>query len=136
MAISLRRPGSLGAAAALIAASVTAVAVNSTGAPADTGASCGVTYTIAWQTPSDSPPDFGATVTVTNNSSYPISGWTVTWAYTAGQSIVAGSAYSANVTQERRGRRRPATAAGSAGTSAVMSGRSSPSLLSLARRGR
>jgi hypothetical protein len=36
---------------------------------------------------------------VTNNSAYPISGWTVTWAYTAGQSIVAGSAYSANVTQ-------------------------------------
>jgi hypothetical protein len=99
MASSFRRPGSVGAAAALIAATVTAVAVNSTRAPADTGASCGVAYTIAWQTPSDSPPDFGATVTVTNNSPYPISGWAVTWSFTAGQAIVAGSAYSANVTQ-------------------------------------
>ena len=99
MAISFWRRGSLGVAAMLIAATVTAVAVDSTRAPADTGASCGVAYTIAWQTPSDSPPDFGATVTVTNNSPYPISGWTVSWTYTAGQSIVAGSAYSANVTQ-------------------------------------
>ncbi len=99
MAISFRRRGSLGVAAALIAATVTAVAGTSTRAPADTGAACGVSYTIAWQTPSNSPPDFGATVTVTNNSSYPISDWTVTWAFTAGQSIVAGSAYSANVTQ-------------------------------------
>src|ERR1700733_9894779 len=78
MTISYRRPGRLGAAVALIAASVTAVAVNSTSAPADTGAACGVAYTIAWQTPSDSPPDFGATVTVTNNASYAISGWSVT----------------------------------------------------------
>src|SRR5215472_13063059 len=99
MAISFRRRGSLGVATILIAAAVTAVAVNSTRAPADTGASCGVAYTIAWQTPSDNPPDFGATVTVTNNSPYPISGWTVSWSYTAGQSIVPGSAYSANVTQ-------------------------------------
>ena len=65
--------------------------MNSTRAPADTGASCGVSYAIAWQTPSDSPPDFGATVTVTNNSPYPISGWTVSWSFTAGQTIVAGS---------------------------------------------
>src|SRR5580704_17122084 len=89
MRTSLRRRGGLAAA----------LAVTSAPAPADTGAACGVAYAIAWQTPSDSPPDFGATVTVTNNSSYPISGWSVTWAYTAGQSIVAGSAYSANVTQ-------------------------------------
>jgi len=99
MALSLRRRGSLSVAAALLAATVTAVAGTGTRAPADTGASCGVAYTIAWQTPSDSPPDFGATVTVTNNSSYPISDWTVTWTYTAGQSIIPGSAYSANVTQ-------------------------------------
>jgi cellulose binding protein with CBM2 domain len=99
MAITFRRRGSLCVATVLIAATVTAVAGTSTRAPADTGASCGVTYTIAWQTPSDSPPDFGATVTVTNNSPYPISGWTVSWNYTAGQTIVAGSAYSANVTQ-------------------------------------
>src|SRR5215472_7767527 len=99
MAISFRRRGSLGVATILIAAAVTAVAVNSTRAPADTGASCGVAYTIAWQTPSDSPPDFGATVTVTNNSPYPISGWTVSWTFTAGQSIVAGSGYSANLAE-------------------------------------
>jgi hypothetical protein len=100
MRTSLRRRGGLAAAAALTAAAtVAALAVTSAPAPADTGAACGVAYAIAWQTPSDSPPDFGATVTVTNNSSYPISGWSVTWAYTAGQSIVAGSAYSANVTQ-------------------------------------
>jgi cellulose binding protein with CBM2 domain len=100
MGTFLRRRSGLAAAAGLTAATVVAaVTVTTARAPADTGAACGVTYTVAWQTPSDSPPDFGATVTVTNNSAYPISGWTVTWAYTAGQSIVAGSAYSANVTQ-------------------------------------
>jgi hypothetical protein len=92
MAMSFRCRSSLGVAAMLIAAAVTAVAVNSTRAPADTGASCGVAYTIAWQTPSDSPPDFGATVTVTNNSPYPISGWTVSWTYTAWQNFITSPA--------------------------------------------
>ena len=81
------------------AATVAAVSTGTTRAPADTGAACAATYTIAWQTPSNSPPDFGVTVTVTNNASYPISDWTVTWSYTAGQTVVSGSAYSANVSQ-------------------------------------
>src|SRR6266851_7719207 len=83
----------------IAAASVVAVAASATRAPADTGAACGVTYTIGWQTPSNSSPDFGATVTVTNNSSYAISTWTVTLTVTAGQTLVAGSAYSAVAAQ-------------------------------------
>jgi len=95
-----RRWGSTALAIALAAAAAgTAVATNAAPAPADTGAACGVSYTIGWQTPSNSPPDFGAAVTVTNNSSYPISTWTVTWSFTAGQTIVPGSPYSANVSQ-------------------------------------
>jgi hypothetical protein len=95
-----RRWGSTALAIALAAAAaVTAVATNAAPAPADTGAACGVSYTIGWQTPSNSPPDFGAAVTVTNNSSYPISTWTVSWSFTAGQTIVPGSPYSANVSQ-------------------------------------
>jgi len=81
------------------ATAVTGAVVTATPAPADTGASCGATFTIGWQTPSNSPPDFGATVTVTNNSSYTIQTWTVSWTFTAGQTIVAGSPYSADVTQ-------------------------------------
>jgi len=73
--------------------------LSATRAPADTGATCNVNYTIAWQTPSNNPPDFGATVTITNTSAYPISNWTATWTFSAGQTIVAGTAYSANVTQ-------------------------------------
>jgi hypothetical protein len=107
-----RRWGSATLAIALVmAAAVTAIATSAAPAPADTGASCGVNYTIGWQTPSNNPPDFGAAVTVTNNSSYPISTWTVTWTYTAGQTIVAGSPYSANVTQN--GTRVTATPGGS-----------------------
>ncbi len=82
-----------------VATVVTGVVMTAAPAPADTGASCGATFTIAWQTPSNSPPDFGATVTVTNNSSYTIQTWTVSWTFTAGQTIVPGSPYSANVTQ-------------------------------------
>jgi hypothetical protein len=82
-----------------VATVVTGVVATATPAPADTGASCGATFTIGWQTPSNSPPDFGATVTVTNNASYTIQTWTVSWAFSAGQTIVAGSPYSANVTQ-------------------------------------
>jgi Cellulose binding domain len=100
MSMSSRRWGSAALAIALTAAAaVSAMTASATRAPADTGASCNVSYTIGWQTPSDNPPDFGATVTVTNNSSYAISNWTVTWTFTAGQTIIAGSPYSANVTQ-------------------------------------
>ena len=82
-----------------LAAAVTGVTLTATPAPADTGAACGGTFTIGWQTPSNSPPDFGATVTVTNNAPYTIQTWTVSWTFSAGQTIVAGSPYSANVTQ-------------------------------------
>src|SRR5215469_5645726 len=82
-----------------LAAVVTGVFLTAPPAPADTGAACSGTFTIGWQTPSNSPPDFGATVTVTNNASYTIQTWTVSWTFTAGQTIVAGSPYSANVTQ-------------------------------------
>jgi len=99
-----RRLGSLITALVLgVATVVTGVAVTATPAPADTGASCGAAFTIGWQTPSNSPPDFGATVTVTNNASYTIQTWTVSWTFTAGQTIVAGSPYSATVTQTGTG---------------------------------
>jgi hypothetical protein len=91
---------SLGLALLLTAGTaLAAVAAYPASAPADTGAACGATYTIGWQTPSNSPPDFGATVTVTNNASFTIQTWTVSWGFAAGQTIVAGSPYSANVTQ-------------------------------------
>jgi hypothetical protein len=91
---------SLGMAVLLAcAASVTAALVTATSAPADTGAACAATYSIGWQTPSNSPPDFGATVTVTNNASFTIQTWTVSWTFGAGQTIIAGSPYSATVTQ-------------------------------------
>jgi hypothetical protein len=79
---------------------ITAAVVAATPAPADTGAACSATFTVAWSTPTNSPPDFGATVTVTNNASYAILDWTVTWSFTAGQTVVAGSPYSADVTQD------------------------------------
>src|SRR5215469_17754069 len=91
---------SLGMAVLLACAvSVTAVFVTATSAPADTGAACSATYSIGWQTPSNSPPDFGVSITVTNTASYPITNWTVSFDFTAGQTLVAGSPYSANVTQ-------------------------------------
>ena len=100
MSIVSRRWGAAASALMLaIAAAVVAVAFGATRAPADTGAACAASYTVGWQTPSNSPPDFGATVTVTNNSSYTISTWTITLTFTAGQALVAGSAYSANVAQ-------------------------------------
>jgi hypothetical protein len=82
-----------------LAAAVTGVVLTATPSPADTGAACGGTFTVGWQTPSNSPPDFGATVTVTNNATYTIQTWTVSWTFGAGQTIVPGSPYSANVTQ-------------------------------------
>jgi hypothetical protein len=91
-----RRLRIIGAALLLAGAAVVASSVS---APADTGASCAATYTVGWQTPSNSPPDFGATVTVTNNASFTIQTWTVSWSFSAGQTIVAGSPYSANVSQ-------------------------------------
>ncbi|NUR29005.1 MAG: hypothetical protein HOV83_24720 [Catenulispora sp.] len=87
------------AAALAVAGAAATVALTAPAAPADTGAACSAVYTIGWQTPSDSPPDFGVTVTVTNNASFPISGWTVSWNYTGGQKVIAGSPYSANVVQ-------------------------------------
>jgi hypothetical protein len=84
---------------AIVLAAATAIVVDATSAPADTGASCSAVYTVAWQTPSNIPPDFGVTVTITNNASYPITDWAATWTFGAGQTVVAGSPYSANVTQ-------------------------------------
>ncbi|MFI5064663.1 MAG: hypothetical protein ACHP9Z_11890, partial [Streptosporangiales bacterium] len=70
MSIVSRRRGSAASALMLaIAATVVAVTFGATRAPADTGAACAASYTVGWQTPSNSPPDFGATVTVTNNAS-------------------------------------------------------------------
>ena len=100
MRIFSRRPGSAALAVLLTGAAATvAVTFGATRAPADTGAACAGAYSVGWQTPSNSPPDFGATVTVTNNSSYTISTWTITLTFSAGQTLVAGSAYSADVTQ-------------------------------------
>jgi Cellulose binding domain len=88
----------ISAALAVLLTAAAAVTFSATRAPADTGAACAAAYTVGWQTPSNSPPDFGATVTVTNNSAYTISTWTITLTFSAGQTLVAGSAYSANVT--------------------------------------
>ena len=100
MSIRSRRWASSAAALALTAAAtLAAVTVGASSAPADTGAACSAAYSVGWQTPTDSPPDFGATVTVTNNSTYLISTWTVSLTYTAGQTVIAGSPYSATVTQ-------------------------------------
>src|SRR5580698_10592841 len=100
MARTRRRVRSLITAIVLgVATVVTGIVATATPAPADTGASCGATFTVGWQTPSNSPPDFGATVTVTNNAPYTIQTWTVSWTFSAGQTVVAGSPYSANVTQ-------------------------------------
>src|SRR5215472_12369156 len=81
------------------AVAITGVVLTAPPAPADTGAACGGTFTVAWQTPSNSPPDFGATVTVTNNAPYTIQTWTVSWTFGAGQTIIPGSPYSSTVTQ-------------------------------------
>ncbi|MFC1418030.1 cellulose binding domain-containing protein [Streptacidiphilus cavernicola] len=100
MTVLSRRWGSPALAFALVAASAAAVVtLGATSAPADTGAACSAVYSIGWQTPTDSPPDFGATVTITDNASYPISSWSASWTYGAGQTVIAGSPYSAIVTQ-------------------------------------
>ena len=99
MSILRNRRGAAALAALLTGTAAGAVAVLGSTASADTGAACAAAYAVSWQTPSDNPPDFGATVTVTNNSPYPITTWTVTLTYPAGQAVIAGSPYSANVTQ-------------------------------------
>src|ERR1700748_3666653 len=84
----------------IAAATVTAIATSAPAATAVAGASpCSATFTVAWQTPSNSPPDFGATITVTNNATYPITNWTITLTFGAGQTVVPGSPFSVNVTQ-------------------------------------
>src|SRR5690348_231399 len=85
-------------AAVLIAGAVAAIAVTRS-ASADTGAACSASYTVGWQSSTDSPPDFGATITVTNNAAFTVQTWTLTWSYTAGQAVIAGSPYGTNVTQ-------------------------------------
>src|SRR4051812_21084415 len=100
MTILRRRPGRVVLGRLVVALSVVAtVTVGVRIASADTGAACAATYAIGWQTPTNNPPDFGATVTVKNNAPYAITTWTVTWTWGTGQSLVAGSAYSAVVTQ-------------------------------------
>src|SRR5262245_47856731 len=100
MTILPRRQSRAALARVLIAiTAVAAIAVSVRMASADTGAACSAAYTIGWQTPSNNPPDFGATVTVTNNAPYPITGWTISWTYPAGQTIIPGSPYSAIVVQ-------------------------------------
>ena len=112
-----RRLGGPLLAVSLTAASTAGfVALSVPSAPADTGASCAAAYSVAWQTPSNSPPDFGVTVTVTNNASYAISGWTITLTYSAGQTLVAGSAYSANMSQSEN----TVTASGLQGDNAAL----------------
>lgn len=75
--------------AAVVAASGVAVTV---AAPAVAAAGCGVTYTVGsqWQG------GFTATVTVTNVGD-PVSSWTLTWSYAAGQRVT--QAWNATVSQ-------------------------------------
>jgi hypothetical protein len=113
---SQRWGGSLLAVGLTAAGAAGFIALSAPIAPADTGASCAAAYAIAWQTPSNSPPDFGVTVTVTNNAPYAISGWTLTLTYSAGQTVVAGSPYSATVSQSGH----IVTAAGLAGDNAAL----------------
>ena len=94
---SRRRTSAALAVLLTVGAAALGVALSTSRAPADTGAACAAVYAVGWQTLSDSPPDFGATVTVTNNASYTISTWTVTLTFGAGQTLIAGSAYSATV---------------------------------------
>src|SRR5215469_16992325 len=90
---------SLIAALLVAAGTASATVLTAAPAPADTGAACSATFNVQWQTPSNSPPDFGATITVTNNAPFTIQTWTVDWAFTAGQTIIPGSPYSSTVTQ-------------------------------------
>jgi len=103
MPVPHRRGRVVAAVLTLVAGvSVTAVAVGANSTPAAAAgiaSPCTATYAIAWQTPSNSPPDFGVTITIKNTATYAITNWTASFAFTAGQAIVAGSVFSANVTQ-------------------------------------
>jgi hypothetical protein len=102
ISVSIQRRGRgrpLLAFALTVGSAAAVVSTAASDAPADTGAACSAAYAVAWQTPSNSPPDFGVTVTVTNNAPYAISAWTIKLSYSAGQTLVAGSAYSATVAQ-------------------------------------
>ncbi|HEY1569902.1 MAG TPA: cellulose binding domain-containing protein [Pseudonocardiaceae bacterium] len=101
MRLPTRRRGVVAPAILLAAATVTAVTVGATNTPAAAAVAnpCTATYTVAWQTPSNSPPDFGVTITITNTATYGITNWTASFDYTAGQALIPGTAFSANVTQ-------------------------------------
>jgi hypothetical protein len=86
-------------AAVLTVSAAATVVLGAGSAPADTGAACTASYSIQWQTPSNSPPDFGVVVTVTNTSTYPLTGWSASWDWNQGQKLIDGSAYSADVAQ-------------------------------------
>ena len=74
-----RRPWlAAGVATALTAAGLTLAAATS----AQAAAGCQVTYTVSSQWPSG----FGANISITNLGS-PISGWTLTWSFSAGQTV-------------------------------------------------
>jgi hypothetical protein len=76
-----RRLAACAAAAALVCAAGTAGAVSSSAA----SAGCSVTYTVSSQWPGG----FNANVAITNLGS-PLTAWTLTWDFTAGQQITQG----------------------------------------------
>src|ERR1017187_2987034 len=76
-----RRLAACAAAAAMACAAATAGAVSSSAA--STG--CSVTYTVTSQWPGG----FNANVAITNLGS-PLTSWTLTWDFTAGQPITQG----------------------------------------------
>ncbi|MEH1122875.1 rhamnogalacturonan lyase family protein [Micromonospora sp. CPCC 206061] len=83
--------------AALLSTTIAAVVAGSAGViavvlPASAAAGCRVDYAISSQWSGG----FGANVTITNLGD-PINGWTLTWAYTAGQTVT--QAWNATVTQ-------------------------------------
>jgi endo-1,4-beta-xylanase len=73
------------AATAAAAAAVAATGVLTTVSTSAASTGCSVTYTISSQWPSG----FGANVSITNLGD-PISSWTLTWDFTAGQQITSG----------------------------------------------
>jgi hypothetical protein len=77
----------LSAGIALLASATVVVAV-----PAAAAAGCSVNYAVSSQWPGG----FGANVTITNSGD-PLTGWTLTWSYGAGQTV--SRAWNATVTQ-------------------------------------
>ncbi len=95
-----RRGGAIAAAITLIAAaSVTVLTAGATNLPASVASPCSAKYAIAWQTPSNSPPDFGVTITISDTATYAITNWTASFSFTAGQTLIPSTVFSANVTQ-------------------------------------